>query len=578
MSEQLQLMLRRTGMLSVRELDVSLREATARNISLWDLLVGERRVSEEALTEAFSQWLNVPRVRIAQARVDPVVIEIVPGRIVRRHTCLPLRLEGRHLILAMANPMDHRAIRDVEVVSSRTVQPVVASRSEILKGIADHYPQTRGDAVDPALQEPSGVFADGEELDLSAVVDPPESGASAAEMCSLILRDAIALRASDIHIEPASSDLGIRLRVDGVLRDHDRLPRWMHAALVSRIKVLAGLDISQKRLPQDGRIRIRHADRRMDVRVSTLPTHFGEKIVMRLLGSQTIPSLTALGFSASETARLDEALNQPQGLILVTGPTGAGKSTTLYSMLSRRQSSGVNIVTIEDPIEYQRPGLNQVQVDVKAGLTFANSLRAVLRQDPDVILVGEIRDQETAEIAVQAALTGHLVLSTLHTNSSIAAIERLLDLDVRPLVLASATNLIVAQRLARRVCTACRVAYTPPADALSKLRMTAESAAFVRGMGCVACGHTGYNGRIAIVELLTMTRPLKALIERHAPEADMRIAAAAAGTSFLLEDACAKVREGLTTVEEVLRVIRFEGDDLPSPAPLVRRISGPPAS
>jgi type II secretory ATPase GspE/PulE/Tfp pilus assembly ATPase PilB-like protein len=369
------------------------------------------------------------------------------------------------------------------------------------------------------------------------------------------------VRASDIHIEPGPRDMRVRLRVDGVMRDHLQLPRWMSTTLLSRVKILAKLDIAQQRLPQDGRIKVETRDRRIDLRVSTLPTRFGEKAVLRLLGSGSIPTLSALGLSAVEMAMFDEALSQPQGLILVTGPTGSGKSTTLYSMLTHRQSSEVNVITIEDPIEYEVVGATQVQVDVKAGLTFASCLRAILRQDPDVLLVGEIRDLETAEIAFQAALTGHLVFSTLHTNGSVAAIERLVDLGVKPLLLTTATNLIIAQRLARRICMKCREPYVPSAGTLRRLRLDAEDHEFQHGRGCAACGQTGYSGRVGIFEMLRVTPRLKDLVTRRATESEIRSAATGAGTRFLLEDALCKMHQGLTTVEEILRIIRIEDAD-----------------
>jgi type II secretory ATPase GspE/PulE/Tfp pilus assembly ATPase PilB-like protein len=371
--------------------------------------------------------------------------------------------------------------------------------------------------------------------------------------------------ASDIHIEPGPYEFRVRFRIDGVLHDHCALPRWMHASLVSRIKILAKLDIAQQRLPQDGRIKVKNGERAIDLRVSTLPTHLGEKVVMRLLGSAAVPTLDALGLSAGETQLIDEALSQPQGLILVTGPTGAGKSTTLYSMLARRHTSEVNIVTIEDPIEYQVPDISQVQVDIKAGLTFASALRSILRQDPDVILVGEIRDLETAEIAFRAAHTGHLVLTTLHTNSSLSAVERLLDLGVRPLLVTAATNLIIAQRLARRICRNCREPYVPPAKALRRLGIDGNSQEFHHGKGCERCGNTGYAGRVGIFEILRMTPALKACINRQASETKLRRAALAAGTRLLLADAIHKVREGLTTFEEVVRVIRIDHADETAP-------------
>jgi type IV pilus assembly protein PilB len=546
MTQQLAAILRGSGALTAAQLELSLRQANARNVSLWDVLTIERRVPEDALADAFSTWLNLPRIRVDAVQVEPAATNAVPGSLARKHTCLPIRLRGKNqLVLAMMNPLDTQVIRDVEAASSRTVNPVVACRSEILIGIDQHYPAGLAPEADQAAAEREGLaFTQNDLLDLGDSDSlASDERTPAVHLCSLIVRDAIRLRASDIHIEPGPEELRVRLRVDGVLRDHLQMPRWMHPALVSRVKILGKLDIAQQRLPQDGRIKTRSRGEALDLRVSTLPTQFGEKVVMRLLGSASIPTPAQLGLSAAEASLVEDALSQPQGFILVTGPTGAGKTTTLYSMLTRRQSSGVNIVTIEDPIEYQVTGANQVQVDAKAGLTFAASLRSVVRQDPDVILVGEIRDLETAEIAFQAALTGHLVFSTLHANGTLAAIERLFDLGVRPLAITSATNLIVAQRLARRICMNCRELYEPSAHLLRRLRLDADSHSFQHGKGCERCAQTGYYGRVGIFEMMVLTAELRDLVGRHAPESEMIQAAARAGTRFLMDDALAKARE-----------------------------------
>ena len=543
-------------------------------MSLWDILVLERQVPEETLAEAISASLKLPLVRIESLDVDAAAIKALTGWLVRKHNCLPIRFTGKNLVLAMANPLDQQAIQDVQFASSRQVEPVVASRTDILRGIEQHYPSVSTRAAEPEAATSNSnevlsvVASERGELNLEET-DPQQAGEGtpAVRLCSLIVLDAIKLDASDIHIEPGISEVRVRLRIDGVLRDHLQLPRWMHAALVSRVKILAKLDISQQRLPQDGRMKVKGHDRAIDLRVSTLPTHFGEKVVLRLLGTAKTPTLTSLGLSLHEAQLLEDALSQPQGLILVTGPTGAGKSTTLYSMLMRRHSAEVNIVTIEDPIEYQVAGINQVQVDTKAGLTFASCLRAILRQDPDVILIGEIRDLETAEIAYQAALTGHLVFSTLHTNGTLATLERLLDLGVKPLLVTSATNLIIAQRLARRICMNCREPYLPNADVLRRLRIPVDSQVFQHGRGCALCGQTGYAGRVGIFEILRLTPRLKELVSRHANEAEMTSAAIAGGTQLLMADAVSKVLQGLTTVEEILRIIRIERAEEPAPAP-----------
>jgi len=522
----------------------------------------QREAHDGAIAEALAAALKLPRVRLDAVDVEARALKLVAPGLARKHTCLPLRIAQNKLVLAMSNPLDREAVDDVRFASSRDVERVVAGRSEILEGIEKHY---AAGAAQRAANKASGGGAsptgNGGVLDFDRLDPNSNDTAPAVQLCDVIVRDAIARQASDIHIEPGPRELLVRLRVDGVLQDHLQVPRWLHGAVVSRVKILARLDIAQQRLPQDGRVTITHEGRALDLRVSTLPTHFGEKVVLRLLGSARTPALGALGLSEGETSMLDEALRQPQGMILVTGPTGAGKSTTLYSMLARRQSPEVNIVTIEDPIEYQVTGINQVQVDTRAGLTFATSLRAILRQDPDVILVGEIRDLETAEIAFQAALTGHLVFSTLHTNGSLAAIDRLRDLGLRPLLLASAVDLIVAQRLARRVCDGCRVSYAPAADALRRLRLEPGRLEFQRGRGCARCSQTGYAGRVGIFEMLRLTPRIKDLVTGNAGAAEIRQEALRSGTRFLVADAIDKISRGLTTVEEILRVIRIEADE-----------------
>jgi type IV pilus assembly protein PilB len=520
-----------------------------------------RLAREEALARSFSAALNLPYVQLDAIGIDAAALDAVSPFVARRHTCLPIRFHGRKLVVAMSNPLDLQAIQDVQFAASRLVEPVLACRSEILKEIERHYaPAPRPEIAEPA----SFTFVPGanDHCDLDHV-DPraPAESAPAVHLCREILLDALAARASDIHIEAGPQELRVRLRVDGVLRDHLRLPQWMHAGLLSRVKILANLDIAQQRLPQDGRITATTSrGHSVDLRVSTLPTQFGEKAVLRLLGSAHVPTLTDLGLCPDDGRIVEDALSQPQGLIVVTGPTGSGKSTLLHAMVMARSAPGVNVVTIEDPIEYQLPNITQVQVDTKTGLTFASCLRAVLRQDPDVILVGEIRDAETAEVAYQAALTGHLVLTTLHTNGSLAAVDRLLDLSVRPVLITSATNLIVAQRLARRVCNSCREPYSPSAAVLQRLQIDATHCEFQHGRGCAACSHTGYLGRIGIFEVLQLTAGLRDLVNRRASEPELK-RSAGAGQRFLLQDALEKVREGLTTVEEVVRVIRIDAPD-----------------
>jgi type IV pilus assembly protein PilB len=567
MSKKLGPLLLQTGIFNQQELEDCLEQARKQNKSLWDIIIDEKKVSEDTLAETFSKWLKMPRVKIASMSVEPDALKGISEELARKHLVLPLKIDGKVMTLAMADPTDFEAIRDVEFAAGMRLKTVVASRTEILDTIDQYYaPEDRmqdflanvSDATDFRI-----LAADKEEVDLdkmdsrSAAELPP-----VVKMVNLVIHDAIRTAASDIHIEPALNSVQVRLRVDGVLRDYMQVPKWLHNAVVSRLKILAKLDIAERRLPQDGRIKVQFQSKPIDIRISTLPTHFGEKVVMRVLGSANIPTFKQMGFGDAQSPILEGALNQPQGLILVTGPTGSGKSTTLYGMITKRQSPEVNIVTVEDPIEYQLQGISQVQVNIKAGLTFAACLRSILRQDPDVILVGEIRDLETAEIAFQAAMTGHLVLSTLHTNSSLATIARLLDLGVDPFLITSSVSIIIAQRLARRICTKCKESYVPSSGLLEKLKLENPDIVFYRGRGCNACAQTGYAGRTGLYEILRLTPTLKELIHRKATEGELRKTAGLAGTRFLLEDAMEKVRQGMTTLDEVLRVIQLQEEEI----------------
>jgi type IV pilus assembly protein PilB len=563
MSSNLGPMLLQSGILDKKQLEDSIEQAKRRGVPLWQVLLDEKQVSEESLAEAFTQWLKVPRVRLASSAISAEALKCISEELARRHLVMPVQVERKMLVLAMVNPADYTAIQDLQFAAGMSIKPVVASRAEIMDAIEAHYaPDEKVEdfLANVADEGDLRVFEETEDVEVSdsnAAQLPP-----VVKMCNLIIRDAIKAGASDVHIEAALNAVQVRLRIDGVLRDYMQIPKWLHGPMVSRLKILAKLDIAERRVPQDGRIKVQVQNKPVDMRISTLPTHFGEKVVMRVLGGSEVPSFAGLGFSEAQIQALQSATTQPQGLILVTGPTGSGKSTTLYSVLMSRRSPEVNIITVEDPIEYQLQGINQVQVNTKAGLTFAAALRSILRQDPDIVLVGEIRDLETAEIAFHAAMTGHLVLSTLHTNSSLATIARLLDLGIEAQAITSSINLIIAQRLARRICKNCKERYEPDPALLARLRIEAGSMEFHRGAGCGNCGHTGYAGRVGIYEFLRMTPTLKEFINRKASDADLRKAAGIAGTRFLLEEAMDKVRNGITTLEEVLRVIQLQEDEI----------------
>ncbi len=547
--------------------------------SVWELLQEEQTLSQEALADLFSQHFRIPRVTLSTEVIDHTAPPL-PETLARRHLCLPLRVEKHRLVLCMSNPTDLNAIREVEFLTGCAVTVVVAARAEVLAEIERYYAArtTLADVVRNTWEnEQLEWFKDEEEqidLDESESRRVAETG-PVVRLVNLIITEALRTYASDVHIEAAESDVRVRNRVDGLLRDVMTLPKWLHAGLVSRVKILAGLDISERRRSQDGHMGVHFRQRRIDLRISTLPTRDGEKVVMRVLGAgKGIPTIGELGMEPNDSEMLLSAIAQPQGMILVTGPTGSGKTTTLYSALAVKQAPDLNIVTIEDPVEYDLPGINQVQVHPKAGMTFANCLRSILRQDPDVILVGEIRDRETAEIAFRAAMTGHMVLSTLHTNTALSTVYRLLDLGIEPFLVSSCLNLVVAQRLVRRVCPNCQEAYTPEAKVLERLGWDDSAAVFTRGKGCDECGRTGYLGRVGLFEMLPVTPDVAEAISQKATEAWLLKVGRAAGMRLLVEDAKLKIKRGITTVEEVLRVVHFR-DAVPMPCPQCKALVQP---
>jgi type IV pilus assembly protein PilB len=567
----------KAGLLSAGEVEIAIGIAQKTARPLWSVVLGDQRIREDQLAEAIATHGHFPLIKVAATNIDPEAVSRVPEALAIKFTCLPMKLEGGpaenlptrkkkpSLVVAMVNPTDMQALLDLEFSTGLSIQPAVATRAEIEDAIARVYQTDRwmeGFLQNLPDQEELHLQIEGGETDSEDEEDPRKEfhKVPAVRLLNMIIHRAIKDGASDIHIEPALHDLHVRYRQDGILREVMKAPKWLHDALVSRLKILAKLDIAERRRPQDGQLRVKLKGTVVDMRVSTLPTAFGEKVVMRVLGSsQEIPSLSGLGLGKG-LQYLQQAIEQPQGLVLVTGPTGSGKTTTLYSIVNAKRNPAVNIVTIEDPIEFHLPEINQVQVNNKAGITFAASLRSILRQDPDVILVGEIRDLETAEIAFHAANTGHLVLSTLHTNSSVATLSRLIDLGVDPYLVASSINLVVAQRLVRKICPDCQVAYQPDPQLLRRLNL-GRNMTFYHGRGCQAC-ESGYSGRIGIYEMLRITPVLRKLIAAKAPESELRAAALTSGTVTLLQEAIDRIKERVTTVEEILRVIQIHEDGL----------------
>jgi type II secretory ATPase GspE/PulE/Tfp pilus assembly ATPase PilB-like protein len=484
---------------------------------------------------------------LASYVLEPEIVRLVPERLAKQYQVVALFKIGNTLTVAMADPLDVVARDEVRLNTGLDVDVVVASGTQIREAIEKYTPVSGG--LDSIVREQALKQA------AAAVAARPEEDGPIIRFVNALIEQAVREGASDLHIEPEESSFRIRIRVDGQLREVATQAKGIYASVVSRIKVMASLDIAERRLPQDGRIRTNVAGKDFDLRVSTFPTIHGENVVLRLLDlSSPLRSLADLGIAPESLVILERMIERPNGIILVTGPTGSGKTTTLYACINTINTVNRNIATLEDPVEYHVATVRQTQVDPEIGLTFARGLRALLRQDPDVILVGEVRDNDTAEIAVRSALTGHLVFSTLHTNDAVAALPRLLDMQIAPYLLASALNGVVAQRLVRRLCEKCRRPVTPPNEILASLGLTPGKGTFYEAAGCRACGETGYKGRIGIYEVFEVTEEIRSLIAAHAPVEEMARAARRGGMKLLAEDAARKAARGLTTLEEALRV------------------------
>ncbi len=568
MAEKTKQHLVQAGGVTHEELKNAIVKCSTENKSLIESILADERVSEEGLADSLAAYARFPRVNLATANVDPEAVKMLPQETARKYICIPIRQEGRHLLLAMANPTDYRAMQDIEFSVGKPLKVVVCTKTEVLDAIEKYYePDDALRAFTDNLEDAkefqivTGGEGDDADVDLSDSRSQAEM-APVIKVVNLIIQDGIAQRGTDIHIEPTLNDVQVRLRIDGVLRPLMQLPKWLANPICSRVKILARLDISERRMPQDERLKVQRVGKSYDLRVSTLPTHFGEKVVMRVLSSGTdLPTVEQLGLEDDDLHILMRSVMQPQGLILVTGPTGSGKSTTLYACLAMRKSPDLNIVTVEDPIEYQMAGINQVQVNLKAGLTFAHSLRSILRQDPDVILVGEMRDAETTDIGFHAAMTGHLVLSTLHTNSATATLSRLMDLGVDPILLTSSISLIIAQRLLRKLCDDCKEAYDPPEGLLKKLGADRSEGTYYKAVGCSKCSGTGFTGRWAIYEMLPMTNVLREMVIRKASDFEIEAAMRQQGMRFLLDRGLENIRNGKTALSELFRVLQFEEEE-----------------
>lgn len=537
-------------------------------------------IKEQELINFLSKQYGVPAVNLHEFEIDPKVSRLVPFEICDKYNAIPINRAGSTLIVAMADPSNIFAIDDIKFLTGYNVEVVVASEAAIKDAIErefkrkvtkDEQEQENVPVIEEApIEEPSleeavslleevedlEVVQEEEEVNVNELQRATED-APVVKLVNAILHEAIKRRASDIHVEPYEKEFRVRFRIDGVLYEIMKPPIKLKNAIVSRLKILSNLDIAERRLPQDGRIKLKISGGEMDFRVNTLPTLFGEKVCLRLLDKSNLQlDMTKLGFDEEQLKLFKEAIHRPYGMVLVTGPTGSGKTTTLYSALSELNKVTENISTAEDPVEYNLKGINQVQMNEAIGLNFANVLRAFLRQDPDIIMVGEIRDFETAEIAIKAALTGHLVLSTLHTNDAPSTIARLLNMGVEPFLVASATNLVLAQRLARKVCPNCKEPVSIPVKSLVDLGLTEEEAkntTCYKGKGCENCGNTGYKGRIALYEVMMLYDELKELILAGAPASELKRAAIRLGFRTLRMSGLDKLKAGITTVEEVVR-------------------------
>lgn len=546
------------GIITEEQLKKAQEEEKHTGQRLRNVLIKMGLIAEEDLVSFLSDKLGVPRIELGNYLIDPKVVEFLPEDLARKYEIIPVLKIGSRLTCAMVDPWNIFAIDEVRSRTNLIIEPAVATEAEIKKAINEHY-GARGSMEDliKSIDEEKLGIKGGKEVDAKKLKEITEEPV-VIKLVNMIIMKAISEGASDIHIEPEEDSLKTRLRLDGMLHEISSPPKHLQSAIISRIKIMANLDIAERRIPQDGRFTIKMEGKEVDMRISTIPTIYGENIVMRLLDtSNALVGLDKLGFSKSVLEKYDKLILHPYGIILVTGPTGSGKTTTLYSSLSKINTVEKNIITIEDPVEYKLQGIRQTQVNTKVALTFAAGLRSFLRQDPNVIMVGEIRDFETAEIAIQAALTGHLVFSTLHTNDAPSAITRLADMGVEPFLISSSVIGILAQRLVRKLCQECKEKYSPSKEALKDIGIAdTEKADFYRGKGCNKCMSTGYKGRIGIYELMVPDEKIRSAIIAKSSAGAIRDLACAAGMITLLQDGIEKAKQGLTSIDEVLRVTR----------------------
>ncbi|HEY4602280.1 MAG TPA: type II secretion system ATPase GspE [Cerasibacillus sp.] len=539
-----------SGLITQEQLDKTLQDK-APDEKLGDALLREGYITEQQLIEVLEFQLGVPHINISQYPIEQEAIQLVPPQLAKRHDAVPISIDENKLFVAMADPMDYFAMEELRMATGHQIVPAIATKDAIFRAITKYYD------LQESLEEVMGELAPDETIEEANIAD---DDSPIVRLVNQIIANAVAQRASDVHFDPQETELKIRYRVDGVMRTERSLPKHMQNVIIARIKIMGNLNITENRLPQDGRIKMEIDFKPIDIRLSTLPAVHGEKVVMRILDlSNALDRLDKVGFEENNLNKFREMISKPNGIVLITGPTGSGKSSTLYAALNELNSDDVNIITVEDPVEYQLAGINQVQVNEQVGMTFATGLRSILRQDPDIVMIGEIRDLETAEISVRASLTGHLVLSTLHTNSASAALTRLIDMGIEPFLITSSLSGVVAQRLVRRVCRDCSEEVVPTEREKTFFQERGLSIDKLnRGKGCPSCNMTGYRGRMAIHEVLQIDDELRKLIMESVSASRIRDYAKESGMKFLVDDGLLKVQAGLTTTEEVLRVAASE--------------------
>lgn len=541
-----------SGLLTPEKLEEALFEQKqSEGMKLGQVIMQMGMLTDVQIMKALEYQTHIPYIDFSEERIDPAAPGLISESVARKHVAIPIGFEGNMLVVVISDPLDFTVQDEVRYITGKEVSPRISTEKQILQAIETNYGKEN---AQKAAQELEKEIDLAEMERISEQITDDVANAPVVKLVNSIIEHAIRIGASDIHIEPTEAKMRVRLRVDGVLQEVMSSPKSAHAAVVTRIKIIGGMDIAEKRVPQDGRVETTISGRSVDMRLSILPTVNGEKIVIRLLGrTDIVLSKSALGLSEHNEKLFDRIVQSPHGIILVSGPTGSGKTTTLYTVLKDLNQPDTNIVTVEDPVEYRLTGVSQVQVNVKAGMTFASGLRSILRQDPDIILIGEIRDGETAEIAIRASITGHLVLSTIHTNDSASTVTRLVDMGVDPFLVSSSVVGIISQRLVRKICKNCKESYKPSHSESMQLKMR-EPRPLYHGAGCPECNFTGYKGRTAIHEIMVVTRDIRELIDRRATTDQIRAVAMRQGMTTLMETCVELVLAGVTTTQEMLKV------------------------